>query len=279
MGLLESSMKGEKEGEFMSFKVKKSTLILSIITILVLALYVISTQYIKTNTKKFHSLTEIHLIERGYSKEDINSIEVSHSYLARILSYEEWNISVAFKDEPEAIYYYSYRNNKVEQSGVSGRLNDGIYDHDENPDENDMNIRVAGKYIKNQGYTISKVIGEVDKYELEKSIFQKSSGNLGYKQIWRVQKVKPQDYFGKEVIVIGFNVRNHPLQKKDINAKDGVRLNIMIIDDKVIGGYSLPITDTVGGFYSLDGKTVEEIKILIGEDFNISNKFSHQILI
>lgn len=238
----------------MGRKIKSRTLVLSIITILILSGYIVSFLYIKIGTKKIYNVTESHLIEKGYSKKDISEIEISHSYGARLLSYQEWIINVTFKNEPTVKYSYYYSDNKITQGSGSGILDDGIYDNIENPSMDYKNIIAAGDYIKKQGYRISKVVGQVDRYKLEKSMFQNTTENIVYKQVWSVQSVKPNDYFGKDVIVIGFNTRNHPLQKKDINAKDGVRLNIMIVEGKVIGGYSLPIIDTVGTCYSIDGE-------------------------
>ncbi|KMT22562.1 DUF3139 domain-containing protein [Clostridium cylindrosporum] len=237
----------------MNIKIKKSILILSIAAILIAIVYV------QINTKKIYNMTEKHLIEnRGYKKSDISKIEVKYYFINRILSYEEWIISVVFKDEPKVKYSYSYRDNKISQGGASGRLDDGIYDHSESPGY--KNMIVAGNYIKKHGYTIFKLFAEVDRYKLDGSMFKNTKDNIKYKQVWSVQGVKPDHYFGKEVVVMGFKVRNHPLQKRDINAKEGVNLYVMIVDGKAIGGYSLPTLDTVGGFYSIDGKTAEELK-------------------
>lgn len=237
----------------MKFITKKRILLFSIVVIVLILV-----GYVKINTKKVYNATEKYLIEnRGYKKTEISNIEVKHSFLNPILSYEEWNIKVSFKDEPNVEYSYYYKDNKITQGGGSGYLDDGIYDHEES--FNNKNIRIAGKYIKEQGYTIFKLLGEVDRYKLDKSMLKNTSGNLGLIQTWSVQKVKPDDYFGKEIVVVGFEVRNHPLQKIDSNAKDGVCINVMIVDDKVIGGTSSPNVDTVGGAHSIDGKSLEEV--------------------
>lgn len=229
---------------------KASILLLSIIGLVI----VISTGYVEINTKKIYTAVEKYLIQnRGYTKGEIRSIEVKHSFLNPILKDEEWKVNVEFKDEPGLTYLYLYNDNKITQ----GYLGDGIYDHKEYPDG--YNIKIADKYIKEHGYTIFKVLGESGRYKLDKGKLYGKPGSVFYSQQWAVQKVKPDDYFGKEIVLIGFHVKRHPLQKTDSNCKDGVSVCVMIVDGKAIGGTSTPIVQTVGGCYSIDGKTMEQI--------------------
>ncbi len=74
-----------------------------------------------------------------------------------------------------------------------------------------------------------------------------------------MQTVEPDKYFGKEIVVYGYTVKNHPMQKEDRNAKDGVNVYVMLCGGNIIGGYSYPNADVVGAFSSLDGKTLEEV--------------------
>jgi hypothetical protein len=99
----------------------------------------------------------------------------------------------------------------------------------------------------------------MNRYTLEKSNLYGTTENIPYRQDWSLQKVEPDKYFGKQIIVYGFTVRNHPLQKRTTNAKNGVALSIMVSEGKVIGGVSYPSTPTTGGGYSLEGKTLEEV--------------------
>ena len=78
-------------------------------------------------------------------------------------------------------------------------------------------------------------------------------------QIWGVQKEEPDKYFGKEITVYGFTVKNHPLEK-EYNIKTNV--SIMLCEGKVIGGTSFPVQGKallMGAPYSFDGKTLEEV--------------------
>lgn len=59
------------------------------------------------------------LENRGYTAQDVSEIIIKHSYLNRILSYNEWIISVEFKKEPDVLFRFTYRNDKIIFEGVS----------------------------------------------------------------------------------------------------------------------------------------------------------------
>ncbi|MDD4142878.1 MAG: DUF4830 domain-containing protein [Bacteroidales bacterium] len=119
--------------------------------------------------------------------------------------------------------------------------------------------KAAETYIKSQGFNLTSHIGEVNKYTLEKSKLYGGTESIPYQQAWGVQNVEPEKYFGKEIVVYGFTVQNHPLQKRDKNANNGVNVYVMLSDGKVIGGYSYPNANVVGAYSSIDGKTLEEV--------------------
>jgi hypothetical protein len=119
--------------------------------------------------------------------------------------------------------------------------------------------KTAEDFIKAKGYTITARKGQIQKYVLEKNKLYGTTETIPYQQVWGVQEVEPDKYFGKEIIVYGFTVKNHPKQKEDKNAKDGVNVFVMLSEGKIIGGYSYPNADVVGAFNSLDGKTLEEV--------------------
>ena len=56
---------------------------------------------------------------RGYDAQDVNEIEIKHSYLNRILGYNEWRISVEFEKIPDIFFWFTYRDNKIIFQGVS----------------------------------------------------------------------------------------------------------------------------------------------------------------
>lgn len=121
--------------------------------------------------------------------------------------------------------------------------------------------KTAEDFVKSQGYTIITRKGEIQKYTLEKSKLYGGTGTIPYQQVWGVQTVEPEKYFGKEIVVYGFTVKNHPLEKKH-QESEGAIVYIMISEGNVIGGYSsvTNVDDIVGeGYYSIDGKTLEEV--------------------
>lgn len=111
--------------------------------------------------------------------------------------------------------------------------------------------KIAAEYVKSQGYEITAYKGEVKKYVLEKSMLYGSTESIPYQQAWGVQKVEPNKYFGKEITIYGFTVKNHPLQTIYEDSKDA-KVNIMLSEGNVIGGYSYPNSN-------IDGKTLSEV--------------------
>lgn len=66
---------------------------------------------------KTYTYTELEY--RGYTTQDVSEIKITHSYLNRILSYNEWIISVEFKKEPDILFEFTYRDDKIILEGVS----------------------------------------------------------------------------------------------------------------------------------------------------------------
>lgn len=87
-----------------------------ILTVIVLAGFV----YIFIGTRNTEKLMWAHLEDKGYTTEEIRSIEVNHSFLNITLSYNEWTIQVQYADEPDVTYIYTVKNRQIKASGVSG---------------------------------------------------------------------------------------------------------------------------------------------------------------
>ena len=66
---------------------------------------------------KTYTYTEIEY--RGYTAQDVREIRIDHSYLNRILGYNEWRISVEFEKEPDILFWFTYRDKKIVFQGVS----------------------------------------------------------------------------------------------------------------------------------------------------------------
>ena len=88
-------------------------IIIFVVIIVVLCLNVwVQQKFIKTYT-----YTELEY--RGYTTQDISEVKIKHSYLNRILSYNEWRISVEFKKQPAILFWFTYRDNEIIFQGVS----------------------------------------------------------------------------------------------------------------------------------------------------------------
>lgn len=61
-----------------------------------------------------------YLENKNYYKSDIKSIDVSHYFINKILSYNEWVIKVVYEDEPTSIYFFTLKNGEIVDDGVSG---------------------------------------------------------------------------------------------------------------------------------------------------------------
>ncbi|QGQ96492.1 hypothetical protein EHS13_17170 [Paenibacillus psychroresistens] len=113
----------------------------------------------------------------------------------------------------------------------------------------------AKQYVEKLGYKITSTNEQVYKYIIEKGTMEDTLNQ----QIWGVQQIEPDKYFGKDISMYGFTVSNHPLEKL-YNLKTTV--SIMLCDGKVIGGTSFPAGKgeqrLLGAAYTLDGKTLEE---------------------
>jgi hypothetical protein len=118
--------------------------------------------------------------------------------------------------------------------------------------------KTAEIYIKSQGYEITARKGEIEHYIFEKSMLDRVPEGRLYQQVWGVQSVAPDVYFGKEISVYGFTVKNHPLETI-YKQSDGTNVDIMLSEGQVIGGYSFPNADVLGAVDSVNGKTLEEV--------------------
>lgn len=93
----------------------RKRIIISVLAFLLIALFLnvfVQQKFIKTYT-----YTELEY--RGYASEDIKEIQINHSYLNRLLSYNEWRISVEFEQIPDVLFWFTYRDNKIVFQGVS----------------------------------------------------------------------------------------------------------------------------------------------------------------
>lgn len=71
-------------------------------------------------TQRADALLRNHLTERGVLAEDIQSLDVNHSFLNAILFSKEWTIHLRYADEPDSLYIYTVKNGQVQSAGVAG---------------------------------------------------------------------------------------------------------------------------------------------------------------
>ena len=81
---------------------------------------------------KTYTYTELE--NRGYTTQAVSEIKINHSYLNRILGYNEWRISVEFVKEPDVLFWFAYRDEKIIFQGVSSETmldKDSVLDYSE----------------------------------------------------------------------------------------------------------------------------------------------------
>lgn len=131
----------------------------------------------------------------------------------------------------------------------------------------DYEQQQAVEYLESKGYDIITAKGSSGSYILERSTILEEP----YSGIWAVQPVDPDHYFGKSITTYSYVVTNHPLEEIYSVAEHPdvyeIHVNVMLSEGEVIGGTSYPVpTDgsvMMGGFYSVDGQTLEEISGLL----------------
>ena len=96
---------------------KKKAFIISAALLAAIALALSLNVFVRQKFIKASTYTELEY--RGYTAQDVSEIKIEHSYLNRILSYNEWIISVEFKKEPDVLFQFTYRDDKIIFQGVT----------------------------------------------------------------------------------------------------------------------------------------------------------------
>ena len=96
---------------------KKKVLIISGVVLAVIVFALNLNVFIMQKFIKTYTYTELEY--RGYTTQDVSEIKIKHSYLNRILSYNEWIISVEFRSKPDILFQFTYRDDKIIFEGVS----------------------------------------------------------------------------------------------------------------------------------------------------------------
>lgn len=96
---------------------KKKNIISFLVVFIFIGIAIISYQVIAGND--IRNKTYDYLETKGYTNDDISNIKIKHSFINKILSYNEWRIFVEFKSEPNIIFAFTYRNKEIIKVGVS----------------------------------------------------------------------------------------------------------------------------------------------------------------
>ena len=97
---------------------KRRKMLITIIIIFVVIIVVLCLNvWVQQKFIKTYTYTELEY--RGYTTQDISEVKIKHSYMNRILSYNEWRISVEFKKQPAILFWFTYRDNEIIFQGVS----------------------------------------------------------------------------------------------------------------------------------------------------------------
>lgn len=98
---------------------KKKVLMISVVVLVVIVFALNLNVLVMQKFIKTYTYTELEY--RGYTTQDVSEIKITHSYLNRILSYNEWIISVEFKKEPDILFDFTYRDDKIIFEGISSQ--------------------------------------------------------------------------------------------------------------------------------------------------------------
>ncbi len=95
--------------------------------------------------KSIENKTYSHLESLGYVQEDIEDIEIKHSFVNKVLGYNEWRIFVEFEKEPDIIFAFTYRDDQIMRQGITSRVTqlskEEIYEYDRKFDNGELKNR------------------------------------------------------------------------------------------------------------------------------------------
>ena len=98
----------------------KKKLKISLGIILVLALALVSYKLIASNSIK--DKTYSHLETIGYTQNDIDNVEIKHSFINKLLGYNGWRIFVEFESKPDIIFAFTYQDKQIIRQGITSKV-------------------------------------------------------------------------------------------------------------------------------------------------------------
>ena len=112
----------------------KRNKIFKIITIILISVIFVLYFNVFVQQRFIRTYTYTELEYRGYTAQDVSELKIKHSSLNRILGYNEWRISVEFEKEPNVLFWFTYRDDKIVFQGVSSEPmldKDSVLDYSE----------------------------------------------------------------------------------------------------------------------------------------------------
>jgi uncharacterized protein YxeA len=114
------------------------TVVLAVIVLLTCSFLIYRNVEIQKANKKIGQIrNEVvnYLNTKNGCSENNYDLKVEYYFQSRFWGYNPYVIKVTYKDEPNVIYYYDYRNGAISQKGASpmnGKDDDKNFKHDEN---------------------------------------------------------------------------------------------------------------------------------------------------
>lgn len=81
-----------------------------------------ATFYVWQGKEKVEVQTHGYLLDKGYTNEDIATIQVQYSFVNQFSSYDVWTSAVEFMDQPKVTYHFAWREETIVSTGVSGEV-------------------------------------------------------------------------------------------------------------------------------------------------------------
>lgn len=100
------------------------------ITVLICVITALLTVNVSLSRKIIYRNTVEEIVRQGYSESDIKNIEIYHSYINRLLSYNEWRIAVEFNKVEDASFWFTYKKGKILYQGVNSPDKDIMISYD-----------------------------------------------------------------------------------------------------------------------------------------------------
>lgn len=98
---------------------KKKLIIIAVILVIVFA--AAGGFYVFSGLERVEVQTHSYLMDKGYTNEDIKTINVNFSPFDFSLSYNGWTSTVVFADEPEIEYHFVYKDEKISGNGFTDK--------------------------------------------------------------------------------------------------------------------------------------------------------------